>query len=121
MARILVADDEDALRELMQLMLVRMGHEVTVARNGKEVVSECERRLPDLVLTDLVMPEREGLETIEILRRRWPQVRIVAVSGGARMNAGDLLKIAKLMGARQVLAKPFSHQELELAIEAALR
>jgi CheY-like chemotaxis protein len=105
----------------MQLMLTKMGHEVTVARNGKEVVSQCAQQLPDLVVTDLVMPEREGLETIEILRRQWPQVRIIAVSGGGRMNAGDLLRVAKLMGARQVLAKPFSHQELELAVAAALR
>ncbi len=97
-----------------------MGHDVIVARNGKEALQLCAQERPDLVLTDLIMPEREGLETIESLRRDRPQLKIIAMSGGARIGAGSLLKMAKLMGAREVLAKPFSHQELALAIEAAL-
>ena len=121
MSRILVADDDEDLREMLRLMLLKMGHEVAVAHNGKEALALCPQFQPELVLTDLIMPEREGLETIQILRKSWPNIRIIAMSGGARMNAGDLLRIAKLMGAREALAKPFSNQELQFAVEAALR
>jgi CheY-like chemotaxis protein len=120
MPRILVADDDEDLRELLRLMLAKMGHEVVLAKNGKEAVDFCAEQLPDLVLTDLIMPEREGLETIGSLRQTWPHLKIIAMSGGARMNAGDLLKIAKLMGAREVLAKPFSHQDLQNTIDSVL-
>lgn len=121
MPRILVADDDEDLRHMLRMMLLKMGHEVAIAENGKQALALCPQFKPHLVLTDLIMPEREGLETIQALRKAWPEVRIVAMSGGARMNAGDLLRIAKLMGAREALAKPFSTQELQFAIEAALR
>jgi CheY-like chemotaxis protein len=120
MPRILVADDDEDLRELLRLMLAKMGHEVILAKNGKEAQALCTEQLPDLVLTDLIMPEREGLETIGSLRQAWPHLKIIAMSGGARMNAGDLLKIAKLMGAKAALAKPFSNQELQKTIETVL-
>lgn len=121
MARIVVAEDDENFRNVLRLTLVKLGHEPTMTGNGKEAVASCAEAEPDLVITDLIMPEREGVETIQIIRKRWPKVRIIAMSGGARMSTGDLLRLAKLMGAREVLAKPFSSQELQSAIDSALR
>jgi YesN/AraC family two-component response regulator len=70
-------------------------------------------------LTDLIMPEKEGLETIGSLRRLYPQLRIIAMSGGGRGNAMDYLRTASMMGAKQTLVKPFSSEELRKALEVA--
>src|SRR3954466_16310145 len=116
MARILIVDDDDDFREMLRMAATALGHDVSAARDGNEALRLCACESPDLVLTDLVMPEREGLKMIQVLRRDWPQLKIIAMSSGARMNARDLLKVAKLMGAREVLTKPFSIQELTLVI-----
>jgi two-component system, chemotaxis family, chemotaxis protein CheY len=120
MPRILLVDDDEALRKMLRLRLVKLGHEVLEAANGKEALRLCEAVPPDLVVTDLIMPEKEGLETIAQLRRLRPDVKIIAMSGGGRINARDFLKIAKLMGASATLEKPFSHQELAMVIETHL-
>ena len=120
MPRILLVDDDDSFRKMLQLTLVKLGHEVTEARDGKEALHLCAQEPPDVVLTDLVMPEKEGLETIATLKRGWPEVKVIAMSGGARINARDFLKVAKLMGAHATLEKPFSNQEMAMAIEAVL-
>ena len=70
----------------------------------------------DLLITDIVMPEKEGLEVLMELRKRQPPVKIIAISGGGRNSATDYLPIAKLMGASKVLAKPFSNDVLVAAI-----
>lgn len=116
MSRILLVDDNDLLRKVLSVTLVRMGHSVVEARNGKEGLQLCQAEPPDIFLTDIVMPEKEGIETIGTLRRDYPNVKIIAMSGGGRGSASDYLKIAKLMGAAIALAKPFSDQAMAEAI-----
>jgi CheY-like chemotaxis protein len=121
MSRILLVDDDDVLRKLLRLALVKQGHVVTEARNGKEALVLQRDEAVDLILTDLIMPEREGLETIEEFREKFPTVKIIAMSGGGRVSATDYLKIAKAMGAVGILAKPFSNDDMATAIVAALQ
>lgn len=112
MSRLLLVDDDDSLRTLLRINLVRLGHKVQEARNGREAMALFEQEPPDLVLTDLVMPEQEGVQMIGEIRRKHPGAKIIAMSGGGRANAGGYLRIAKAMGADRVLAKPFSNDEL---------
>ena len=119
MARVLLVDDDDAFRGMVDTMLNRLGHDVIVARNGDEALVLFHGSVFDLVITDLIMPEREGLDTIRQLRRDG-DVKIVAMSGGGRNSPGAYLNIAKHIGASAVLSKPFSLQELKAAVEIAL-
>jgi len=116
MQRILLVDDDDALRKLLRLNLIKMGYAVAEAANGKEALAMQQSEPADVILTDLIMPEKEGLETIGELRKKFPGVRIIAMSGGGRVDAANNLKVAKLMGADHAMAKPFSYQELADAI-----
>jgi len=120
MPRILLVDDDDSFRKMLRLTLARMGHVVFEARNGREALRLYAQIPADVVMMDLVMPEKEGVETIEELRQKYPAVKIVAMSGGGRVSASDYLKIATAMGANRTLAKPFSNDELELTLQDLL-
>jgi CheY-like chemotaxis protein len=120
MLRILLVDDDDALRTVLRLLLIKMEYEVVEAKNGREAMALFDKEGPDLVITDLVMPEKDGVEVIRDLRRKRPDLKIIAMSGGGRASAGSYLKIAKAMGASIVLAKPFSHDEMRAAISQLL-
>jgi CheY-like chemotaxis protein len=120
MQRILLVDDDDALRKMLGLNLAMMGYAVTEATNGKEALAAQKSEPADLILTDLVMPEKEGIETIGELRKKYPAAKIIAMSGGGRVSAADYLKVAKMMGADFALAKPFTQQELAEAIAKTL-
>jgi two-component system, chemotaxis family, chemotaxis protein CheY len=116
MAHILLIEDDDALRTVLCLSLTNMGHQVVEARNGKEALRLFRSEPPDFVITDLIMPEKEGLETIGELRRLQPKVKIIAMSGAGRGGPLDYLKVARQMGAARTLAKPFSVDALAAAI-----
>ena len=120
MPHILLVDDDDAFRKMLRLTLEQMGHSVTEARNGRDALLIHAMHPADVVLTDIIMPEKEGLETIMELRRAAHPARIVAMSGGGRGSALDYLGLAKRFGALAVLEKPFSNAEMSLAIEGAL-
>lgn len=117
MARILLVDDDEPLRKALRLTLVKMGHEVLEARNGNEALHLYAAEPPELVLTDIIMPEKEGLETIQELRRLNPSVKIIAMSGGGRGSGIDYLKVAKKMGVALTLNKPFSSEAMAAAIK----
>jgi DNA-binding response OmpR family regulator len=120
MATILVVDDDDAFRAMLRETLERAGYEVRDASNG-EIALEIDRATPcDVVVIDLVMPEKEGLETILELRRRRSHTKIIAISGGGNSNPRRNLAIAERLGARRTLTKPFSRGELLLAIDHVL-
>ncbi len=119
-ARILLIEDDDAVRRMLLLTLQRQGHEVVQARDGNEGITLQKDDPADVVLTDVIMPERDGLEAIMEMRRRNRDVRIVAMSGGGRVCAADYLEIAHRMGVVATLRKPFSDAELSAAISAAL-
>lgn len=120
MARILVIDDEDAYRQMIRQMLEQAGYDVLEVSNGKDGLNVYQAEKPDLVITDLIMPEQEGIETIIGLRRENPDARIIAISGGGRIAATDFLPIARKFGARHVLAKPFRREQLLEAIRDSL-
>src|SRR3989442_7221667 len=112
MPRILVVDDDEPFRKMLHKSLERAGYEVRDAPNGK-VALELDREDPsDLIITDPIMPEKEGIETIVEFRRIHPDVKIIAISGGARMNSKVNLAMAQRLGANHILAKPFSQQEI---------
>jgi CheY-like chemotaxis protein len=119
MSLILLVDDDDQFRDMVQAMLERLDHKVVIARNGNEAVQRYREQPPDLVITDLIMPDKEGLETIRELRRGAADVKIIAMSGGGRSTPTNYLKMAATMGAAAILAKPFTSQQLRDAIETA--
>ncbi len=120
MARILIIDDEDELRSMLHQMLEQAGHEVTEAVNGAEGIQLYEQGRPDLIITDIIMPEKEGVETIIALRRADPDLPIIAISGGGRLDATDFLTMTKKLGARRTLSKPFRRDQLLEAVGECL-
>lgn len=120
MASVLVVDDEPLIRETLRQILEHAGHEVTDVGNGKEALSALSGRTFDLVITDILMPEKEGIETIIEIKSQMPNLAIIAISGGDRAGAMDVLGIARRLGANQVLAKPFRGEQILNAVEAAL-
>jgi CheY-like chemotaxis protein len=116
MAWILLIDDDDVFRSMLSQTLAHFGHQVTQARNGKEGLKFLERESVDLVITDIVMPEKEGVEVLMELREQRPALKIIVISGGGPGSAEGYLGIAKLLGASAALAKPFSNEALLTAI-----
>lgn len=112
MASILIIDDEPSVRRLVRRLLERAGHRVVEARDGAEGVLIFRSAPTDLVITDLYMPGQDGIETIQQLREEYPECRILAVSGGATVGADGPLEDARLLGADEVLAKPFQSEGL---------
>ena len=115
---ILVVDDEPELRDLMTRVLTRGGHRVTCAENGIEASRAVAKEHFDVVITDVIMPERDGIQVINELRRTYPDVRIIAMSGGGHVSRDQYLKIAKGLGAHALLEKPFTNEDLLAAIRA---
>ena len=115
---ILVVDDERDLCQLLKQALEKAGYSVTCVYNGRQAVQQLMMHGPfDLVITDILMPERDGLELIVELRRHYPGTKILAISGGGRIGPSLYLKEAKELGANALLEKPFTAQQLLLAIE----
>ena len=109
---ILVIDDDDQFRGMLRQTLEHAGYEVTDAPNGKEGIRVFRENPADLVITDIIMPEKEGIETIKELRRDFPDVKIIAISGGGRIGPVSYLKMAKGLGAQCTLTKPIEREEL---------
>ncbi len=120
MARILIIDDEDELRSMLRQMLEQAGYEVTEAVNGAEGIQLYEQNTHHLIITDIIMPEKEGIETIIALRRADPDLPIIAISGGGRLDATDFLTMTKKLGARRTLSKPFRRNQLLEAVGECL-
>ena len=112
MSQILVIDDEPLVRELIRMTLEGAGHKITEAENGRVATALLHDREFDLVITDIMMPEKEGIETMREIRQRSPRTRIVAISGGGRINGSDYLSLARKLGADEVLSKPFRTMQL---------
>lgn len=120
MANILVIDDDDTFRDLLLMALSQQGHEVRGAVNGIDGLRQFRARPADLVITDIVMPEKEGLDTIRDLRRDFPGTPVIAMSGGVAYDPKLYLHMAARFGATAILAKPFSLERLQEAVSAAL-
>ncbi len=120
MARILIIDEEEQVRRYLRKILEAQGHEVVAASDGKLGIELCREEPTDLIITDIFMPEKEGLETIRELRRDYPDVKIIAISGGGRTGNLDFLPLAEKFGALRTLDKPFTRQEMLDAVQEVL-
>ncbi len=113
MARILVVDDDPSIRALLREILEEEGHQVLEAVDGRDGVRQYRAEPTDLVITDILMPEKDGVELIMDLLEGYPKVRIVAMSGGGRgLDAQFNLRIATDFGAVQQMEKPFTRQQV---------
>jgi CheY-like chemotaxis protein len=119
MAQILIIDDDGLFRSMLSATLVHLGHTVVEAGNGAQGIKLFQRTAPDLIITDLVMPEMEGFEVLMKLKKNNPGAKIMVMSGGVRGTV-DFLEIATRLGASSVLAKPFSSDALVRAIDVLL-
>ncbi len=118
--RILVIDDDAAVLSALTLCLESEGYEVIATGDGERGIAAYGRERPDLVLTDIVMPVKEGLQTIREIRREWPQARIIALSGGTRGGQHNFLDVARELGAQDVVAKPFDLDDLLTRVRRCL-
>jgi CheY-like chemotaxis protein len=118
MTRILLVDNDEFFRTMLGSMLLKLGYDVVEVSDGRQALKSHEASPVDIVITDLLMPEQEGLETIQQFQEKHPGVRIIAMSGGAcHINARQFLAIASLFGADRTLVKPFPAAALLTAIE----
>jgi DNA-binding response OmpR family regulator len=117
---ILVVDDDPGVRDLFARTLKRVGFKVTVAEDGHAAIREMERERFDAAVIDIIMPEKEGIETIVEARARWPECRLIAMSGGGRIAPDDFLDLARIFGAHATLRKPMRSSQLIAALEAVL-
>ncbi|EKD27568.1 MAG: response regulator receiver protein [uncultured bacterium] len=120
MAKVLVIDDDFNVTELLRSILERENLEVIAAKDGKEGIEAYKTNGADLVITDIIMPEKEGLETIMELRKINPEVIIIAMSGGGRAGPWNYLETAKKFGANKVFTKPFDRKEMVSSIKELL-
>jgi YesN/AraC family two-component response regulator len=118
--RILIIDDDFHVRDMMERLLRRAGYDAQLAENGVEAVKMHQENPMDLLITDVIMPEKEGLEIITEFRRDYPSVKLIAISGGGRIGPANYLKMAKLLGAERTFAKPVDTSQLLSAIEELL-
>jgi DNA-binding response OmpR family regulator len=121
MAFILVVDDDPAVRDSVKTVLSRDGHELIEAADGHQCEAEIRRRVPDLVILDIFMPERDGFETLRSVRRTHPGLKILAISGSAGGQLDRTLAFALEFGADAVLPKPFPADSLRAAVAALLK
>ncbi len=112
MALILIADDDPEIRASLDKLLRMVGHEVQLAKDGHEAVRILENETFDLMITDIVMPRQDGLECLMHTRKKYPDLALIAISGGGKDRTENYLKMAKAFGAAEVFMKPFSPKAL---------
>jgi CheY-like chemotaxis protein len=117
---VLLVDDDDQVRRVLACMLSDEGHEVVEASDGISALRLMHSTVVDLVITDIVMPQMEGLEFLRILHKRPDRPRVIAISGGGRGSTTDYLELAKNFGADAILPKPFAKKELVVEIEQVM-
>lgn len=120
MTRVLVVDDEDLARFTLRDILESSGFEVVEATNGNEAIERQKNQPAALAVIDIIMPEKEGVETITELKRDHPALKIIAISGGGRTHNLDFLELAREIGADDILAKPFSEEDLMRRVKDCL-
>ena len=120
MKSVLVVDDEELIRKGMAAEFERQGYKVDVAIDGRDALAKIEAHDFDLAVIDIIMPEKDGLETVRELQRLRPEMKIIAISGGSRRGSVDFLEVAREFGAHQILSKPFTRAQLHTAVERLL-
>jgi len=120
MAKVLVIDDDPGFRRMIRMILTRMSHDVVEAKDGNEGVENFKAEHPDLVISDIVMPDKEGIETILEIRALAPDAKIIAMSGGGVSVGPGYLTAALKLGANRILSKPFRPAELTAMVDELL-
>lgn len=120
MAKILVIDDDALVRNTVSRMLRCWGHETVVAEDGNRGVALFSATQPALVITDIIMPDKDGIETIRELNALCPKVKVIAMSGGGRIGNLDFLQIAARLGAAEIISKPFDPSHLRACVDRCL-
>ena len=120
MAKILIVDDENQIRLMLRQMFEREGHVIMEAADGKEAIKMNKSNPADLIITDIIMPEMEGIRTIMELKKAKPDAKIIAVSGGGKNAPEQYLHFAKKLGADRTFTKPFNRDELVAAVKEIL-
>jgi CheY-like chemotaxis protein len=120
MANVLVIDDEPVTRMVVCAVLESAGHTVCEAADGNGGLAMFHANSPDLVITDILMPGKDGIETIRDLRAINPEIKIIALSGDVQFDGPGILKAARLLGANEVIEKPFGNDELLRIVEQML-
>jgi CheY-like chemotaxis protein len=121
MTRVLIIDDEEPIRSMLRLMLERDGYEVDEAPDGMEAIRIYRQNPADLIITDLIMPNQDGIGMIIALKKEFPDVKIIAMSGGGLNKPEGYLKGAKKLGAACTLTKPIDRDEMLRAIKDVLQ
>lgn len=117
MSKILIVEDDEQLREMLKQVLERENYEVVGSNNGEEAIRILRQTPVDLLITDIIMPQKDGTRLIMEIRRDFPDLQIIAISGGARyIDPQNPLHIAKKLGAQFTFTKPFKLEELLLAV-----
>ncbi|MDQ7248530.1 response regulator [Dongia sedimenti] len=117
---ILLVEDDETVRDALSLMLERAGYTVTAAENGLIAAGLLEDWQPNLVITDIFMPDGDGIETLNLVKRRWPSTPVIAISGGSPMLRIDYLQVADDFGAAATVAKPFVGEQFLATIAQVL-
>jgi DNA-binding response OmpR family regulator len=120
MTRILVIDDEPLIRSTVVTILTREGFSVEEASDGKAGIAMCHTNPPDVVITDIFMPNKDGIEVVMELKRSCPRTKIIAMTGGGQIRMMEIIAPAKLLGADHILHKPFERESLLAAVNAVL-
>lgn len=120
MPGILIVEDDKDLREMLKVSLLRKRFTVLEAENGKDAIVHFKPSVTDAVVTDLIMPEEDGLKVIMKLRELKPSLKIIAISGGGKAGPGSYLNLAKALGADAIYSKPFSINDMITRIEELL-
>jgi DNA-binding response OmpR family regulator len=120
MAGVLIVEDDKELREMIALALTRRKFTVLEAVNGKDAIMRFKPSITEIVVTDLIMPEEDGLKVIMKLREIKPSLKVIAISGGGKAGPGSYLNLAKALGADAIYSKPFSINDLVMKIEDLL-
>jgi len=119
-AHICLIEDTELIRETLKRILEKLGHTVRPATNGREGLELCSAMKFDVVITDIIMPEVEGIEVLRTIKKESPTTRVIAMSGGGRVGNMDFLKIAESLGADAILYKPVTKAEFMQALETCL-
>jgi len=120
MARILLIEDEQQVRELLREILEQNGHEIIACKNGADGIRQYKESSFDLVIMDVLLPDKDGFETLNELKQHHNQVNVLAISGGYAPSTVNVLHIAQRLGARQTLAKPFDLTDFLAVVDQLL-
>jgi DNA-binding response OmpR family regulator len=120
MTKILIIDDDALVRTTLEYLLRDAGYEIATAEDGMRGMAMFRSEQPDLVITDIIMPEQEGIQTINEMRKAKPDAKIIAISSSRRIGNVDFLKMARSLGAMDVVSKPFDADELLTIVENCL-